>query len=135
MDVLFIAGFSPIATDVQAAHGFYRDSLGLPLETISGDYIAVEGFDGAKHFGVWPIGQAAESCFGISTWPDHLPVPHATIEFEVADVAEAAAELQAAGHTMIHEARVEPWGQEIARFMGPEGLLVGLCSTPGLQAE
>ena len=52
--------------------------------------------------------------------------PQATIEFEVADVAAAAAELESKGHTLIHGPRTEPWGQVIARLLGPEGLLVGV---------
>ena len=132
MDILFVAGFAPIATDVTASQAFYRETLGLPLEVVSGDYIAVDGFDGAKHLGVWPLALAAESCFGTSEWPDDVPVPQASIEFEVADVEAAAAELVEAGHTLIHETRTEPWGQSIARLLGPEGLLVGVCHTPHL---
>ena len=130
MDILFVAGFSPIVADPVAATAFYKDALGLPLETVQGDYIAVDGFEGTKHLGVWPLADAAESCFGVREWPDDVPVPQATIEFEVADVAAAADELEQAGHTLVHGARTEPWGQEIARLLGPEGLLVGLCFTP-----
>ncbi|MDH4169923.1 MAG: glyoxalase [Acidimicrobiia bacterium] len=130
MDILFVAGFGPIATDPTVSGSFYRDALGLPLETVSGDYLAVDGFDGAKHFGVWPLADAAESCFGTREWPDHLPVPQATVEFEVLDVAAAVAELEGAGHTLIHGARTEPWGQVVARLLGPEGLLVGVCYCP-----
>lgn len=125
-----MSGFSPIVSDPAAAGAFYKDTLGLPLETVQGDYLAVDGFDGAKHLGIWPLADAAESCFGAREWPDDVPVPQATIEFEVADVAAAAAELEAAGHTLIHGARTEPWGQEIARLLGPDGLLIGICFTP-----
>jgi catechol 2,3-dioxygenase-like lactoylglutathione lyase family enzyme len=130
MEILFVSGFSPIVSDPAAAAAFYKDTLGLPLETVQGDYLAVDGFGGAKHLGLWPLADAAESCFGAREWPDDVPVPQATIEFEVADVAVAAAELEAAGHTLIHEARTEPWGQEIARLLGPDGLLIGICFTP-----
>ena len=44
----------------------------------------------------------------------------------------AAAELAGQGFRMIHETKTEPWGQTIARFLGPEGLLIGLCTTPWL---
>ena len=132
MDVLFVAGFSPIVADPAAASAFSRDDLGLPLETVQGDYIAVDGFEGTKHLGVWPLADAAESCFGVRAWPDDVPVPQATLEFEVADVAAAADELVAKGHTLIHETRTEPWGQVIARLMAPGGLLVGVCHTPWL---
>lgn len=130
MDILFVSGFSPIATDPAASSSFYRDTLGLPLEPVTGDYIAVDGFDGAKHLGVWPLADAATSCFGTPQWPDDVPVPQATLEFEVLDVDAAAAELEAAGHTLIHPTRTEPWGQIIARLLSPEGLLIGICYTP-----
>lgn len=132
MEILFVAGFASIVADPQAGRAFYKDTLGLPLEVVSGDYLAVDGFGGVKHLGVWPLADAAESCFGTAQWPDGVPVPQATIEFEVADVAAAAAELEARGCSLIHAARTEPWGQEIARLLGPEGLLVGLCWTPWL---
>lgn len=130
MDILFVAGFSPIVPDPPSASAFYRDALGLPLEVVAGDYLAVDGFGGVRHLGVWPLADAAESCFGTRDWPEHLAVPQATIEFEVADVAAAAAELEAAGHTLVHPPRTEPWGQVIARLLGPEGLLIGVCWTP-----
>lgn len=132
MEILFVAGFAPIQTDPQAGPGFYRDILGLPLETVSDDYLSMDGFPGVKHFGVWPLAQAAESCFGASVWPAEVPVPQATIEFEVTDVQAAADELQARGMTLVHSARTEPWGQTIARLIGPEGLLIGVCHTPWL---
>ena len=133
MDVLFVAGVTPIATDPAASADFYRDGLGLPLE--GDEYLATERLDGVKHMGVWPLEHAARSCFGVAAWPADLPVPQATIEFELAGpgaVAEGAAELEALGHTLIHGAREEPWGQTVARLLGPEGLLIGLSYAPHL---
>jgi catechol 2,3-dioxygenase-like lactoylglutathione lyase family enzyme len=132
MEILFVAGFAPIVGDPKAGRAFYKETLGLPLEVVSDDYLAVDGFGGTKHLGVWPLADAAQSCFGTPQWPAHMPVPQATIEFEVSDVAEAAAELEARGHTLIHATRTEPWGQVIARLLGPEGLLIGVCFTPWL---
>ena len=132
MDILFVAGFAVIPADPQAGRAFYKDTLGLPLEVVGGDYLAVDGFGGVKHLGVWPLADAAESCFGTRDWPASVPVPQASIEFEVADVAAAAAELEAGGHQLLHGVRTEPWGQVIARLLGPEGVLVGLCWTPWL---
>ncbi len=130
MEILFVSGFSPIVDDPAAGRSFYKDTLGLPLEIVSGDYLAVDGFEGAKHLGIWPLADAAESCFGSRDWPTAIPVPQATIEFEVLDVQAAADELEANGHTLVHGPRTEPWGQVIARLIGPEGLLVGICYTP-----
>jgi len=132
MDVIFVAGFAPIVADPGAGARLYRDTLGLPLETVSGDYIATNDLGGVQHFGVWPLADAAQSCFGEPAWPTSIPAPQATIEFEVADVGAAAAELEAAGYTLLHGARNEPWGQTLARLLGPEGLLVGVCHTPWL---
>ena len=134
MEILFVAGFAPIVPIPAEGAAFYRDTLGLPLKTVSGDYLAVEGFEGSKPLGVWPLADAAQSCFGDPEWPAHIPIPQATIEFEVADVEAAVAELRAQGHVLIHDTRVEPWGQTIARLLGPEGLLVGLCITPWLHS-
>jgi catechol 2,3-dioxygenase-like lactoylglutathione lyase family enzyme len=130
LDILFVAGFAPIVPDPAAGRAFYRDQLGLPVETVAGDYLAVDGFEGTRHLGIWPLADAAESCFGRRDWPEDVPVPQASIEFEVGDVQAAADELEAHGHTLIHGARTEPWGQEIARLLGPEGLLIGVCFTP-----
>ena len=66
-------------------------------------------------------------------WPDSLAVPQAWIEFDVDSpeaVSEAAADLEAAGHTMLTGRREEPWGQTTARLLSPEGLLVGVAYTP-----
>jgi predicted enzyme related to lactoylglutathione lyase len=78
------------------------------------------------------LSEAAKSCFGTETWPEDTPVPQATIEFEVADVAAAAIEMEAAGCALIHGARTEPWGQTVARLLSPEGLLIGLSYAPWL---
>ena len=130
MDVQFVASVSAIVRDVPAAHRFYRDGLGLTFEGGEGDYVFTERLPGVKHFGLWPLRDAALACFGTDEWPSELPVPHASIEFEVADVAAAAHELEERGHVLIHGAKTEPWTQVIARLLSPEGLLIGVCYTP-----
>ena len=61
-----------------------------------------------------------------------MPVPQATIEFEVRDVASAAQELEQKGYKLLHPPKTEPWGQTRARLLSPEGLLVGLSFAPSL---
>lgn len=90
---------------------------------------------GTKHFGLWPLSEAASACFGTTEWPAEIPAPQASIEFEVSDVVAAAAELKAKGHRLIHGAHTEPWGQATARLLSPEGLLVADCFTPAFQLE
>jgi catechol 2,3-dioxygenase-like lactoylglutathione lyase family enzyme len=137
MKIVCIAGFATITRDPEASRQVYEQALGLPF-TSKDDYRYLDGFDGAKHFGVWPLREAAQSCFAADEWPENIPVPQATIEFELADVAAVTAaveEMQAAGHRFVHEARQEPWGQTLARFLSPEGLLIGLSYAPWLHAE
>jgi catechol 2,3-dioxygenase-like lactoylglutathione lyase family enzyme len=127
MNILFVTDFSPIVTNAAASRRFYIDTLGLPL---SGEPPASEQIVGAKHFGLWPLREAAQACFGQDEWPAHLPIPQANIEFEVLDVAAAAAELDAAGYTLLHPPRTEPWGQTLVRLLSPEHLIVAICYTP-----
>jgi len=132
MEVLFVSGFSPIVADPKASQAFYKRALGLPLDNEEGDYVFADKLDGVKHFGLWPLRESAQSCFGTDEWPAGVLVPQATVEFEVRDVAAAAAELEQAGYTLVHATKTEPWGQTIARLMSPEGLLVGLSWIPAL---
>jgi len=130
MDVQFVASVAPIVRDAQATRLFYRDALGLSFEGEDGDYMFTQELEGTKHFGLWPLSEAANACFGTTEWPMDIAVPQASIEFEVADVAAAAAELTEKGYRLIHEARTEPWSQITARLLSPEGLLVAVCYTP-----
>jgi hypothetical protein len=47
-----------------------------------------------------------------------------------AAVAEAIAELEAAGHRILSGSKLEPWGQTTSRLLSPEGILVGIAYTP-----
>lgn len=133
MEILFVTGVTPITVTPTASAAFYRDALGLPLEGEDGGYLSTERLGGVKHMGVWPLEAAAQSCFGEATWPEHVPVPHATIEFELSSVESVRAavnELEAKGYTFLHGAKEEGWGQTVARLLSPEGLLIGLSYAP-----
>jgi catechol 2,3-dioxygenase-like lactoylglutathione lyase family enzyme len=132
----FIASMAVITPDPGVSRTLYIEALGLPLEAAPGsDYAHSESVEGAKHFGVWPLAEAAQACFGAPDWPAGVTTPQASIEFEVADpaaVAAAAAELRAAGFELLHDAREEPWGQTVARLLSVEGLVVGISYAPQL---
>ena len=133
MEILFIASFATITPDPAVSRRLYLDALGLPLED-TGGYLHSEKVGGSKHFGVWPLAQAAEACFGTSEWPSDHPVPQASVEFEVASeaaVGEAGEELEAAGFTLLHPARTEPWGQTVVRLLSAEHAIVGISYAPG----
>jgi catechol 2,3-dioxygenase-like lactoylglutathione lyase family enzyme len=119
MQVLFVAGFGPIVQDLSASKKLYQDVLGLPLE--GDDYLNTNQVEGVKEFALWPLSQAAESCFGSADWPRDLPVPQAWLEFDVEDIESATKELEAQGYKLLVTARKEPWGQTITRLLSPEG--------------
>jgi catechol 2,3-dioxygenase-like lactoylglutathione lyase family enzyme len=137
MQVEFIATVAVISPEPPESRRLYMDGLGLPLEGQGDDgYYSSGRIAGAKHFGVWPLSQAAQACFGTSNWPSKRPVPQASVEFEVesaAAVQAAAEELRAKGFSILHDAREEPWGQTVARLLSPEGLIVGVSFTPALR--
>ncbi len=139
MNVLFVAGIAVVAADPPKSRELYVDALGLPLEARPGDeYFHSERIDGARHFGVWPLMQAAQACFGSDEWPDGVTVPQASIEFEVEGakaVADAATELEERGFRLLHPAREEPWGQTVARLLSIEGLIVGISYAPLLHTD
>jgi len=133
IDVLFVAGFGPIVQDFDASKRLYKDVLGLPLE--GDDYLNTSRIDGVKEYALWPLSEAAESCFGTKVWPKDIPIPQAWLEFDVADVEAATRELEAQGYRLLVSARKEPWGQTVTRLLSPEGILLGITHTPWLRGE
>lgn len=78
--------------------GFISRCLAWPLKAMEGneDYLATEPgeLEGVKHFALWPLAQAAQSCFGQASWPERIVVPQSWVEFEVEDVGQATAVLK-----------------------------------------
>lgn len=135
MEIEFVTSVAVITENAAASRALYIDALGLPLKQLDGDYYASEEIGGCKHFGVWPLEQAAEACFGTPTWPEDIARPQLSLEFELADataVADGVQELRSRGYQMLHDAKVEPWGQTVARLLSPEGAVVGLSYAPSL---
>jgi catechol 2,3-dioxygenase-like lactoylglutathione lyase family enzyme len=131
--VLFIAGFGPIVRDAAASRKLYSETLGIGFKEEQGNYLHTEALKGANSFALWPLSEAARSCFGKDSWPDQIPAPQAWLEFDVEDVEEATAELESRGYRMLVKNKKEPWGQTVSRFIAPEGLLVGITFTPAMR--
>lgn len=134
MKPLFVATVAVVTASPAKDRQLFIDALGLPL-TGDDDYVFTEELPGVKHFGVWPLAQAAQACFGTDTWPADRPVPQASVEFDVDDVAASADELVARGYELLHPPRTEPWGQTIARLQSPGGLIVGVSFTPSMRED
>lgn len=133
--VLFIAGFGPIVREGAASSKLYRQILGINFKEETDGYVHTEALKGAKSFALWPLSQAAQSCFGKDSWPDEIPSPQAWLEFDVDSVERATAELESRGYRMLVKNKKEPWGQTVSRFLAPEGLLVGITFTPLMREE
>ena len=99
--VLSIAGFGPIDRNVAESRALYGDSLGIPFKEDANGYLYTGALQGAKHFALWPLFQAAQSCFGSDSWPDSIPVPQAWLEFEVENVEKATTDLESHGYRML----------------------------------
>ena len=130
---MFVSGFGPIVRDQRASERFYIDSLGLSFRSEDGGYRYTDKIEGVKHFALWPLAQAAQSCFGSDTWPADVPVPQAWLEFDVEDVQGATEELEKQGYMLLISGQKEPWGQTVTRLLSPEGILVAVAYTPAMR--
>jgi catechol 2,3-dioxygenase-like lactoylglutathione lyase family enzyme len=138
VNIEFLSTVAVIAPDPRHSRKLYVDALGLPLEGQDDSYQHSEQIAGCKSFGIWPLSQAAEACFGTPRWPAKRPVPQVSIEFDVGDaeaVGSAAEQLEQAGYELLHPPRKEPWGQTVARLQSPEGAIVGISHIPMFHNE
>src|ERR1700739_2355768 len=107
--ILFVAGFGPIVRDAGESRKLYGGVLGIPFKEENDSYLHTEALQGAKSFALWPLSQAAQSCFGKDTWPSGITVPQAWIEFDVDSVEKTTAELESRGYRMLVRNKKEPW--------------------------
>jgi hypothetical protein len=54
-------------------------------------------FRAQRVFALWPLSQAAQSCFGKDSWPGDIPAPQAWLEFDVDSVEKATSILESEG--------------------------------------
>ena len=133
IEVLFIAGFGPITRDQETSKELYADALGISFEEMDNGYLHTGEVEGVKYSALWPLSQAAESCFGSSEWPKDLPIPQTWLEFDVENTDLATEELKQLGYGLLVSARKEPWGQTVSRFLSPEGILVAVTHSPWMR--
>jgi hypothetical protein len=61
--------------EAQASRELYSRAFGIPFKEENGGYLHTESLKGANIFALWPLSQAAQSCFGTDSWPRDVPVP------------------------------------------------------------
>lgn len=123
----------PVVRDAVTSRKLYGEVLGITFKEENGGYLHTENLKGANTFALWPLPQAAQSCFGRDTWPKEIPVPQSWLEFDVDSVEEATAVLEAKGYRMLVKNKKEPWGQTVSRLLSPEGMLLGVTFTPSMR--
>src|SRR3954451_19598119 len=87
--ILFLVGCGPIVKNTDTSIAFHRDTLGIPFEEMDG-YFHTEAVGELRAFALWPLSQAAQSCFGSDTWPADVPEPQTWMEFDVEDIEAAS---------------------------------------------
>jgi hypothetical protein len=75
MNIEFVATVAVITPDPLSSRNLYVDALGLPLASEGDGYSHSEPIPGCKSFGIGPLTQAAQACFGTDR-PAYTPVPH-----------------------------------------------------------
>src|SRR4051812_49677874 len=91
MKIEFVASVAVISPKPSESRRLYMDAFGLPLRQLDGEYFASEEIGGCKHFGGWPLEQAAQAGFGTSSWPDDVAGPPTSLEVEGAKADAVAA--------------------------------------------
>jgi catechol 2,3-dioxygenase-like lactoylglutathione lyase family enzyme len=136
MQIDFISTLAVITPNPELSRELYIEALGLPLKADPGsEYVHSDQVEGAKHFAIWPLSEAAQACFGTAQWPVERPIPQMSLEFDVSDpdaVQAASDELRQRGFSLLHGRREEPWGQTVARLQSPEGSIIGISHIPSM---
>jgi len=135
----FIGAVGVISSSLAEGRALFVDSIGLPLVQSKGtNFLHSDRLKGSKYFGVWPLAEAARTCFGRDSWPEGQTVPQLFLEIEVESpeaVTEAASELESKGYRLLHGPRADPWGQTVTRLQTKDGLLVGISYVPWMHRK
>ena len=124
-----LSSIAEVVDDIDAAVGFYRDVLGLPVDHEPGGSYATVTMPGALHFSIWSRRGAAEATFGDEAAADRIPLGF-SVEFEVDSVGSVTETTSGRGLQVVQAPKEEPWGQTTSRFMLPSGMLGGFSETP-----
>jgi hypothetical protein len=136
MDVQFITSLAVITPDPSVSRRLDVDGLGLPFTAVEGDkYRRSEDIGRSKSFGVWPLTQAAQACFGTRDWPTDrtgAPGEHRVRGRGSFHRPSRRGRVEKEGFTLLHEAHTEPWGQTVARLQSSEGAIIGVAQPTGV---
>jgi hypothetical protein len=123
VQVRFIAGFGPIVREPAASRKLYSQALGIGFKEEDGGYLHTEALKGANSFALWPLSQAAQSCFGKDSWPAEIAPPQSWLEFDVDSVEEATAALESKGYRMLVKNKKRAVGPDGKPFLGARRII------------
>ena len=124
-----VSSIGEVVNDMDAAVGFYRDVLGLPVKYEAGSEYAEVEIGGVLHLAIWRRSAAAEATFGDAGQADRIPLGF-TLGFEVDDVRAANEAMAEREWDVAQQPKTEPWGQTTSRFLSPTGMLCEFSETP-----
>jgi hypothetical protein len=124
-----VAGVGEIVDDIEAAVRFYREDLQLEVSHEPGESYATVSVAGIAHLGIWLRSRAAEIVYGDASEFERIPLGF-SLGFEVDSVKTAEESLRVSGKPVVQGLRVEPWGQQTARFVSSSGALCEVSETP-----
>jgi catechol 2,3-dioxygenase-like lactoylglutathione lyase family enzyme len=108
--------------DIKVSRAFYEGLLGQKVLGEAERYVMFAGFS------VWQADYATKTVLGPAAAGlqkrETPSLPGFEIYFESPQLDEAFSKLAAAGVTVIHPVRKEPWGQRVFRVRDPDGHIV-----------
>ena len=123
MNVLFIASMAVVAADPRQSRKLFIDAFGLALEGEGDGYYSSGNIPGSKHFGVWPLSEAAEACFARRSGP---PIGwsrrHNRVRWRTPKLSRRQAANFSARALLLHPAG----DRTVARLLTEDGLIVGI---------
>jgi catechol 2,3-dioxygenase-like lactoylglutathione lyase family enzyme len=115
------------ASDLARSVQFYRDLVGLPLESGFNDPEADPWYGGYHAEISWREGAYLHFALFPSRPPHHRVTSGAELGLLLEDLRQVHARLVGAGVEALHDPRPEPWGAT-ARYLDPDGNIVGITA-------
>ena len=104
MNIKFVAGFDTIVIDLGESRSFYKELLGVSIESVEGsNHKAINDIEGLKRLGLSTLQHVARSVFDQGQWPIGVPIPQETIEFDAEDEAEVVSQMKSKGAEILQD--------------------------------
>jgi catechol 2,3-dioxygenase-like lactoylglutathione lyase family enzyme len=120
-DIQDIAGVVFWTENLEEMLRFYQETLGLPLHSHHGDFVALEVSPGVR----LNLGRHSQ-VHGRARDPYRV-----MLHLRVTDMGATAARLKGRGVSFLREPEQEAWGGRVATIQDPDGNILQLLQLPG----